>query len=471
MRRTRRDFVRDAALVALAGRVYGLADALAAPPRRPSVWPPHQPEQNVIQDLRVFTSEGVVVFAPPRYSEVVTARVQLDASRASLAEARAELEHRLELLDDRYPSTPAGLAVTVAWGLPYLSRLVPGQARRELPRDLRATAAQGRPVSVIEPAERFPSDPHDLILEENDVAVLFRSDSLERVAEGFECVFSAGTSFLRVTSRRQGFAGGGFEGGAGLPKLLATAAGIPGAASIPRGAEFFLGFTSTPKGPTGMERIVSFETLGYADLGPSGYFRHGTHMHLSHLFEDIEAWYARSTHARRVGSMFQPGLEAAEGTQTLPQGPAASESEADVARGYRRYGFVGHSGSIQPASRLHRDVLGADGVLYPKGISIPHRADFNTLDQPFAFSSDPDRDGFRAGAAAGLHFVVFNPTGDDFRRNRLAMDGRLPGEAALPLEPRSADIGINHIIRGTHRQNFLVPPRAHRSFPLSELRT
>lgn len=470
MRRTRRQFVQDAAATMLGARVYELADALVAPPRRRLVWPPLQPEQNIIQDLRLFTSEGVVVFAPPRYSEVVTARLQLDASRASLAEARAELQQRLELLDDRYPPTPAGLAVTVAWGLPYLSRFVPGQAARELPRDLRATAARGRPVSAIEPAERFPSDPSGLILEENDLAVLFRSDSLERIAEGFERIFSPGTGYLRVTSRRQGFAGGGFEGGPGLPKLLASAAGIPGAASIPGGAEFFLGFTSTTKSPNGLERIVNFETLGYADLGASGYFRHGTHMHLSHLFEDLEAWYGRSTHAARVASMFRPGLEVAEGTQTLPQGPDRVESEADLARGYRRYGRVGHSGSIQPASRLEHDVLGPDGVVYPKGISIPHRADFNTLDRPFAYSSDPDRDGVRAGAAAGLHFVVFNPTSDDFRRNRLAMDGRLPDGAALPLGPRPAGMGINEIIRATHRQNFLVPPRPHRSFPLSELR-
>ena len=30
-------------------------------------------------------------------------------------------------------------------------------------------------------------------------------------------------------------------------------------------------------------------------------------------------------------------------------------------------------------------------------------------------------------------------------------------------------IGINSAMRATHRQNFLVPPRSHRSFPLAEL--
>jgi hypothetical protein len=76
----------------------------------------------------------------------------------------------------------------------------------------------------------------------------------------------------------------------------------------------------------------------------------------------------------------------------------------------------------------------------------------------------------KKGAAAGLHFVVFNPSSDDFRRNQLAMDGKLTGAPALALEPRSEQLGINSVIRATHRQNFLVPPRIHRSFPLSELR-
>ena len=79
--------------------------------------------------------------------------------------------------------------------------------------------------------------------------------------------------------------------------------------------------------------------------------------------------------------------------------------------------------------------MGPDGTLYPKGTAIPQRADFNTLDNPF-FSSDPAR---RAehGPAPGIHFVVFNPSSDDFHRNRLAMDGLLPGGKKLAVAPRS----------------------------------
>jgi hypothetical protein len=106
--------------------------------------------------------------------------------------------------------------------------------------------------------------------------------------------------------------------------------------------------------------------------------------------------------------------------------------------------------------------------VYEPGTAIPQRADFNTLDNPFAWSAAPQRDGMADGPSAGVHFVVFNPTSDDFHRNRLAMDGHLPSEK-LPFAPRARGQGFNAVLRTTHRQNFLVPPRRHRSFPLAEL--
>ena len=111
-------------------------------------------------------------------------------------------------------------------------------------------------------------------------------------------------------------------------------------------------------------------------------------------------------------------------------------------------------------------VVGPDGTVYPKGTAIPQRADFNTLDNPFAYSERPGE--VQGTPIAGIHFVVFNPSSDDFQRNRLAMDGVLPG-AKIPFGPGSRGQGFNSILTTTHRQNFLVPPREHRSFPLAEL--
>ena len=81
------------------------------------------------------------------------------------------------------------------------------------------------------------------------MAVLLRSDSLANITSATNALFGSGSnqagSLFTVTSIRQGFAGGGFYGEQGLPSKLALAAGIPGAASIPRQSPLFLGFTST----------------------------------------------------------------------------------------------------------------------------------------------------------------------------------------------------------------------------------
>jgi len=167
--------------------------------------------------------------------------------------------------------------------------------------------------------------------------------------------------------------------------------------------------------------------------------------------------------------VFRPTVTAPSGTLTIRQGPSDVATTRDNERDYRRFHAIGHSASIQTTSRLAVDTRGQDGTLYPKGTAVPQRADFNTLDNPFFWSAHPDADGMAAGAAAGVHFVVFNPTSDDFHRNRLAMDGVMPDGTKLPLDAGSRGQGINAVLKTTHRQNFLVPPRRHRSFPLAEL--
>ena len=469
MRLTRRQLVGGAAVSVLgAGGIYKLVDELTAPPKRAATGS-LRPEQHLLDGIRVVRDNGTEVLVPPLHHEVVTATVRVGERPAELREAREELENALRRLDTSFDPTPDGLGVTVAWGNPYFERYVPAQAERHLPLDLRATAARGEPVRVLEDAIRFPSDPDTTRLDANDLAVVLRSDSLEHVAEGAKALFDELDGLFRVTSIRKGFVGGGFEGGPGLPKQMALAAGIQGAELIPDGAQLFLGFTSTQKAGLGPSRIANLETLGYADLGPSGYFVHGTHLHLSHLFEDVAAWYQVFDFQERLDTTFRPGLDVPRETQTVAQGMSEAQTEEHVRRDFARHRRIGHAGSVQPASRLDRDTIGPDGTRYPKGTAVPQRADFNTLDNPFFWSAEPIRDKFLDEPAAGLHFVVFNPTSDDFRRTRLAMDGVLPGGPRLVFETGSRGRGFNSILATTHRQNFLVPPRTHRSFPLSEL--
>jgi hypothetical protein len=457
MRLTRRRFLGGAAAAAVGGGIYELVDRLGSAPARPVAEPAGMPAEQHLIDLATTRSEGVEVVVPPLHSEVVTATLNV----SDLRDAQGRLEDVLRRLDAAYPLTASGLGVTVGWGLPYFERHVPAQAKAHLPHDRRA----GKPVLL--PNRRFPSDPRSTILEANDVAVLLRSDRVEHIDAARKEIFSL--PFFTVTSIRHGFAGGGFDGGQSLPKKMAVAAGVPGADLIPDGAELFLGFTSTQKAGLGPGKIANHESLGYVDLG-SGYFHGGTHMHLSHINEDLEAWYLNFDFDERVLTAFRPGMaDVRQGMQTVPQGPAQVSAEDQLVQQFRKTGRFGHSASIQATSRLLQDTIGADGSHYPKGTAIPQRADFNTLDNPFAFSIDPGRDGMSKEPAAGVHFVVFNPSGDDFERNRLAMDGVLPGGRKLSVTPRNRAQGFNSVLTTTHRQNFLVPPRRHRSFPLAEL--
>jgi hypothetical protein len=451
---TRRQVLAGAGAGALgAAGFYELVDRLTtAPARATRDNRPLPVEQHLLDGVRVVHDNGAEVLVPPLHHEVVTAKVQA----RNLKAAQRELEEVLAGLERRYEPTPAGLGITLAWGLPYFRRRVAVPAKKYLPHDRRA----GKPALLD--ARRFPSDPPGTVLEQNEVAILLRSDALDHIRTAHEALFSD-LDLFRVTSIRRGFAGGGFDGGRSLPKRMALAAGVPGADLIPDSAELFLGFTSTQRANLGPGRIANFETLGFV-VAPEGYFRGGTHMHLSHIEEDLEQWYLTFSFREQVDTVFRPGLKVKRGTQTVPQGPKDVATEHAVVRDFHRRGTIGHSQAIQSASRLQADHLGEDGTLYKKGVAIPQRADFNTLDDPFAWPVE-------AGAVpkAGVHFVVFNPTSDDFNRGRLAMDGVLPGGTKLPFSRGSRGQGINAVLKTTHRQNFLVPPRAHRSFPLAEL--
>jgi hypothetical protein len=441
-----------AASALAAGGIYELVDQLGGEtPKRAIPLLDRPDEQHLLDSVSVVLDNKVEVVVPPRHHQLVTANIRTDDLRG----AQRQLSDALDELEGTYEQTPAGLGVTIGWGLPYFERYVPEAWRAHAPYDRRARKV------VLLPAVRFPSDPHETVLEQNDVAILLRSDSRDHLAHAAEALK---LDFLDVTSIRRGFVGGG------LPKKMAMAAGVPGADLVPESAQLFLGFTSTQKDALGPRLIANHETLGYVDLGPKHYFRQGTHMHVSHLFEDLEAWYLNFDFDERVATAFQPGRpHVREGTLTVPQPPRRADSSRDVERDFRRQGRIGHSSSLQPSTRLQQDYIADDGTVYKKGTAIPQRADFNTLDNPFAWSSRGDIDGMQPGPRAGLHFVVFNPSSDDFHRNRMAMDGRLPDGTKLPLEARARQQGFNSILRTTHRQNFLVPPRRHRSFPLAEL--
>src|SRR5207244_2437537 len=125
-------------------------------------------EQHLLDGLAVVQDNGVAVVVPPLHHAVVTARVETDDLRA----AQRELEDALVELEHRYPPTPAGLGVTVGWGLPYFRRHVPRQADVHLPVDRRASRTERRHVRALAHAIRFPRTPTVQIVAQHAVAVL-----------------------------------------------------------------------------------------------------------------------------------------------------------------------------------------------------------------------------------------------------------------------------------------------------------
>jgi hypothetical protein len=488
------------AALASAG-IYKMIDTIAETPDRldATASPPNQ-EQYILQNEQVVKVNGsgvkssngtIPVRVPALHNHVITAKLNVPANAKALQEAQHHLESVLLALERRFPPTPAGVGITVAWGLPYFRQYIPGLGKTSafftagtpypayLPVDLMTSKIAGHTVYALQEARAFPSDQPPpgfgpVRLEQNDVAVLLRGDSLANIMAASNALFGPGKneagSLFKVTSIRRGFSGGGFFGRQSLPSKLALAAHIPGAQSIPRQAQGFLGFTTTLQSNMGPGIIANLETLpGVTNQWPDGYFKQGTTMQLSHLFQDLEAWYEHSfpQYPHRVEAMLQPGLSPAPGTLTLePPG----QTEADVAHGVQRYHAYGHTGSMSAVDSTTSPITSNYGTHYPTGTTIPVRGDFDTLDNPFYYTSDPAANHYSKKKAAGLHFIMFQPTIEIFNSVRLAMDGHYPGRT-LPVSPRSTHAGINSVLHTTHRQNYLVPPRRRRSFPLAEFLT
>ncbi|MBW8698040.1 hypothetical protein MBT84_00505 [Streptomyces sp. MBT84] len=384
--------------------IYELIDGIAKAPDRAAVAdsPPIQ-EQYILQNEQVVMVDGsgvkstngtIAVRVPALHDHVITARLNVPAKAEALQEAQHHLESVLLGLERQFPPSPAGVATTVAWGLPYFRHYVPTLGKASgffkegtpypayLPVDLTTSKTEGHTVYALQEARTFPSDQPPpgfgpVRLEQNDLAVLLRSDSLANIKAAQNALFGTGSdqagSLFKVTSIRQGFSGGGFYGQQGLPSKLALAADIPGAHSIPRQAQGFLGFATTLDSNMGPDNVPNLETLpGLTDQWPNGYFKQGTTMHLSHLFQDLVAWYEQTfpQYTDRVQAMLQPGISPAPAPGTFALQPPG-QSEAEVAQGVQRYHAYGHTGSMSQVDSTTSPMTSNYGKAYPSGTTIP----------------------------------------------------------------------------------------------------
>ena len=490
----RRTFLRRATAIGiggLAGRgVYDILDGVVGQPERAVAAGPvrRRQEQYLVDNVEVILDNGVTCAIPPLHNDVFTAKLnpKINWTTSALKSAQSRVEKALSTVEAPYTSNAAGLTMVIGWGLPFFDEHLPN-LKNKLPVDVSLSKNSATPEYAVLNAIRFPSDPADVKLEDNDVMFKMRSDSANILRSVESQLFDNTNSSAYIgdlfflTSKRIGFLGRGFDK-VSIAKTLAQEAGVAGAAKIPDHAQLMMGFTSTQTAALGPDNIPSFETLpGVTNQFPSGYFASGCAMHLSHIYEDLGKWYGiveadpEGGYGAQVAQMFSPRttVPGDHSMVTLRNGPADVVTQQQLEDDARDKKVVGHNSALQQATRLGADVVDNYGRKRTKGTAVPLREDFNTVDDPFAWWRNyPDlTEHTSPGGAAGLHFVAFVPASSKFHAARLAMDGVLPDGTNLKtkygVDPQSA--GINAALRTSHRQNYLIPPRAHRSFPLVEL--
>ena len=414
---------------------------------------------------------GVPVAVPPIWHAVVTARLSFAPDKVLLKRAQGRLSEALEEIESIYPVTPAGLFTQVAYGLGYFNRYI-GRDLSEQHMPKAAMYEDHRPGrwAVID-SIKFPKDPANVMLEQNDICFHFKSDFKEHIDEAINALFYAGNRILNgipieqtyvgdlfvLTSIRRGFLG------RSMPKKIALLHRIPGCDKIPDGAMLFMGFTSSHVHGLAQGNLSSFETIpGYTDATPDSYFAHGTVMHLSHIVIHLEQWY-RFNYTERLHRMFNPRRTETGGNLSPSQAPETTTYEAELEQDAARHKLIGHNGQMQFISRLDKEITTVYGEKVPKGTVIFLRQDFDTIENPFEFWSDGAVDPL---PKAGVHFIGMAPSAQLFEKMRLQMDSvELQQKYNLPDE----NVGFTKMLVTTHRQNYMLPPRAHRSFPLAEL--
>jgi hypothetical protein len=338
------------------------------------------------------------------------------------------VEDALTDLERAYEGSNDGLLFTLGYSPAYFERF-----DRSVEDGTTGTGKSGGPLDGVDlpPPEPLHPDEH-VATDDADAFLHLASDHASAVMATRQALFGdQAANGVAVTSldglfeqeaRRTGFVGPGLPA-ARDENLL----GIP-RDEVSTAAPNFMDFRSGFRGSQAREERVTLQ---------SGRFAGGTTQHVETIRFLLQEWYERPT-AEQVARLFSPTLDPAavgdHGEQLTDDNPVdASDSETLVALA-EDHGVVGH---VQKMARF-RDSTGRPPIL---------RRDVNSDDF----------------GEAGMVFVSLQRRFEEFRRLRLAMDGRDVAERT-PVHDRR-DNGILQYFRTRKRGNFLIPPRELRALP------
>jgi hypothetical protein len=527
---SRRSALKTGAATAFLLSQATLLEQLASPVARadtaPMMFPDIQFDLGAFINPAFTVNDGagnVTIQLPPVYTLFLPAQL----TRSPTPHDQDVLNRALNTIENSYPASPAGVLIfSVSYGLPYFNRLPPALVAANIPTLLADPSqpalieAVPMPTDVVDglvggPNALIPGVTKDrfnvdVMIESNDMLFELRSDSLTNLAavalwlqgsNNLNGAFVPSPEFnglLSFQTPRVQFMQ------IGLPRAMADNAGFEFAPRINPDSSMAMGFVDQQVNASGPAQIVTFVGNSSAKLTnamPGDYFDNGSIAHFSHDILDLYQFYnlpgqdprhpegepftERCQYMFRSNQIGTPNGIPAPGNadqftngggpayiNNVFQGTGSAAAEARDSAGtftpanatqnatFTGEGRVGHIDGLQRSSRasdgtpmhIRNDGPGLDGMDVPAFRTFPGA---NGVDMPAGTNQ------FK------LQFIVFVPTAQFFaamRTNAAAQD--LEHEF---LENESDDNGLERHVTATRRQNFLVPPRRHRSFPLLEL--
>ena len=444
---------------------------------------------------------------------------------------QATLANALTTIEASYPASPSGaLIFSVSYGVPYFNRLPQSVVQANMPRTVAfGGLAAGRPVLVEAvpsptdvlgglvggPGATIPGVTKDrfnvnVVIENNDMLFEIRSDSMVNLSA--IPLWFQGSNNLNG----KGVPSPNFNGlftfqapriqfvQVGLPRKMAVNYGFEFASRINPNSSMAMGFVDQQTNAAGPAAITTFLGNSSAKLTNAtagSYFDNGSIAHFSHDIEDLYQFYSTpgqdprhpdgETFTERCQYMFRSnqlgtpnGIPAAGNTDQFAngggpafinnvfQGTNSAMLEAQDSAGvftpsnatksatFTGEGRIGHIDGLQRISRA------------PDGTPLHIRNDgpgLDGMDVP-AFRTFPTNVGANMPAGSAqfkLQFLIYVPTADFFASMRSLQASQDLQKQFTNVNPD--DNGLERFITATRRQNFLVPPRRHRAFPLLEL--
>jgi hypothetical protein len=431
------------------------------------------------------TINGVRVQFGPVFTVFSTFALQRTPNRAD----QAEMARALDTIENTFAFSPAGAMVFVSYGLPYFNRLPAGLVSSAIPKLTKDTTRSALEEAIASPTDVRSGSPIRKLrfnvpvrIETNGVLFTLRSDNSGILTNIINWLNGSNTlngravrspafrGLLSNTSNRVMFQQNG------LPKQVANQNNLVFRNFINPQSPMWMGFADQQVDSSGPAAICTF--VGNASdrnrttARAGDYFDNAGIQHLSHVLMDMMQFFdipdgsatpgVDGVFTERVQYMFtSPAINRGNTDQlTNGGGPAflnnvfkgtgeaaktaqgiGTDIDPDTGQGERR---IGHEAALQRSSRA------ADGT--PIHIRMDG-AGFDNMDVP------------GGGNLAKLQFTVFMPTADSFalmRRNGAAVD------LASQFGVDEDENGLERFLTTTRRQNFLVPPRRHRAFPLVE---